>query len=104
MDRGSIGPCYRGLCRAYRRNLRMVLTMKYALYEVVDNRDGKPMLWLHDRSNHRVALFFVKTAPSRIKRRTAAAPEGITWEPDTTMIVHAKMGEAVHIDSWEFNG
>ncbi|MGL5904214.1 MAG: hypothetical protein ACRCZO_16145 [Cetobacterium sp.] len=53
--------------------------MKYALYEAVDNRDGKPMLWLHDTVNHRVALFFVKTAPSRIKQRTAAAPEGITW-------------------------
>jgi hypothetical protein len=78
--------------------------MKYSLYEAVDTRDNKPMLWLHDRSNHRVALFFVKTAPSRIKQRTAAAPEGITWEPDTTMIVHAKIGEAVHIDSWGFNG
>ena len=30
--------------------------MKYALYEAVDTRDNKPMLWLHDRSNHRVAL------------------------------------------------
>lgn len=78
--------------------------MKYALYEAVDNRDGKLTLWLHDTVNHRVAVFFSKTAPSRIKQRTAAAPEGIVWEPDTTMVVHAKMGEAKHIDSWEFNG
>ena len=77
--------------------------MKYALYEAVDTRDNKPMLWLHDYTKNRVALFHVKTAPSRIKHLTAVAPEGITWEPDTTMVVHAKMGEAVHIDSWEFS-
>lgn len=77
--------------------------MKYSLYEAVDTRDNKPMLWLHDRSNHRVALFFVKTAPSRIKQRTAAAPEGITWEPDIVLTYYAKMGEAKHIDSWEFS-
>lgn len=76
--------------------------MKYSLYEAVDNRDHKPMLWLHDRSNHRVALFFVKTAPSRIKQRTAAAPEGITWEPDLVLTAYASMGEATHIDSWSF--
>lgn len=76
--------------------------MKYALYEAVDTRDNKPMLWLHDRSNHRVALFFVKTAPSRIKQRTAAAPEGITWEPDT-VINYADGKNAVEIDSWEFS-
>lgn len=75
--------------------------MKYALYEAIDTRDNKPMLWLHDRSNHRVALFFVKTAPSRIKQRTAAAPEGITWDP-AEMILH--MGAGKLIDSWEFNG
>ncbi len=75
--------------------------MKYALYEAVDNRDGKPMLWLHDTVNHRVAVFFIKTAPSRIKQRTAAAPEGITWEPDTTVILH--MGAGKLIDSWEFS-
>lgn len=77
--------------------------MKYALYEAVDTRDNKPMLWLHDHSNHRVALFFVKTAPSRIKQRTAAAPESITWEPDLVLTAYAKMGEAAHIDSWEFS-
>lgn len=76
--------------------------MKYALYEAVDTRDNTPLLWLHDRSNHRVALFHTKTAPSRIKYYTAASPEWITWEPDTTMVVHAKMGGAKHIDSWEF--
>lgn len=77
--------------------------MKYSLYAAIDTRDNKPMLWLHDRSNHRVALFFVKTAPSRIKQRTAAAPEGITWEPDIVLTYYAKMGEAVHVDSWEFS-
>lgn len=76
--------------------------MKYALYEAVDNRDGKPMLWLHDTVNHRVAVFFIKTAPSRIKQRTAAAPEGIVWEPETTMLVHARLGGAKHLDAWEF--
>ncbi|EDZ3278246.1 hypothetical protein GV373_21935 [Salmonella enterica] len=76
--------------------------MKYALYEAVDNRDGKPMLWLHDTANHRVAVFFIKTAPSRIKQRTAAAPEGIVWEPETTMLAHARLGEGKHLDAWEF--
>lgn len=83
--------------------------MRYALYEAVDNRDGKPMLWLHDTVNHRVAVFFIKTAPSRIKQRTAAAPEGIVWEPEgivwepeTSMLVHARLGDAKHLDSWEF--
>lgn len=76
--------------------------MKYALYEAVDNRDGKPMLWLHDTTNHRVAVFFIKTAPSRIKQRTAAAPEGIVWEPETSMLSHAHLGDAKHIDSWSF--
>lgn len=77
--------------------------MKYALYEAVDTRDNKPMLWLHDRSNHRVALFFVKTAPSRIKQRTAAAPEGITWEPEQAMLNYASFGSSKLVDSWEFN-
>lgn len=77
--------------------------MKYSLYEAVDTRDNKPMLWLHDRSNHRVALFFVKTAPSRIKQRTAAAPEGITWEPEQTMLNYASFGSSKLVDSWEMN-
>lgn len=77
--------------------------MKYSLYEAVDTRDNKPMLWLHDRSNHRVALFFVKTAPSRIKQRTAAAPEGITWEPEQIMLNYASFGISKLIDSWEFS-
>lgn len=76
--------------------------MKYALYEAVDNRDGKPMLWLHDRSNSRVALFFVKTAPSRIKQRTAAAPESIVWESTNAWYTHAALGGAKLIDEWEF--
>lgn len=74
--------------------------MKYELYEAVDTRDNKPMLWLHDRSNHRVALFFVKTAPSRIKHKTATAPSTIVWEPETIMVCHAALQTAVHVDSW----
>ncbi|HGH4724211.1 TPA: hypothetical protein ACJIW3_004501 [Enterobacter hormaechei] len=77
--------------------------MKYALYEAVDTRDNKPMLWLHDRSNHRVALFFVKTAPSRIKQRTAAAPEGITWESRYAWLKYADGNTEKLIDSWEFS-
>lgn len=76
--------------------------MKYALYEAVDTRDGKPMLWLHDLVNHRVALFFIKTAPSRVKHCTATAPEWFVWEPETSMLVHARLGDAKHIDSWSF--
>lgn len=76
--------------------------MKYALYEAVDNRDGKSTLWLHDTVNHRVAVFCIKTAPSCIKRCTAATPEGIIWEPETTMLVHARLGDAKRLDAWEF--
>ena len=74
--------------------------MKYALYEAVDTRDNKPMLWLHDRSNHRVALFFVKTAPSRIKQRTAAAPEGITWYSEYEWEYKADKSTAQLIAEW----
>ena len=77
--------------------------MKYALYEAVDTRDNKPMLWLHDRSNHRVALFFVKTAPSRIKQRTAAAPEGITWYSEYEWDYKADKDTVKLIDEWEFS-
>ncbi|KAF2282297.1 hypothetical protein GH714_044141 [Hevea brasiliensis] len=53
--------------------------MKFQLYQATDNRDGKPMLWLHDKENHRVALFCPKWAPSRIKQYTKR-PDSITWE------------------------
>ncbi len=77
--------------------------MKYALYEAVDDRDGKPMLWLHDTANHRVAVFFIKTAPSRIKQRTAAAPEGIVWEPDSVLNAYAHPGWSGNlVDRWGF--
>ncbi|EIC4908533.1 hypothetical protein K9001_004536 [Salmonella enterica] len=76
--------------------------MKYALYEAVDNRDGKPMLWLHDTANHRVAVFFIKTAPSRIKQRTASAPEGIVWEDRYAWLKHADGNTEKLIDSWSF--
>jgi len=74
--------------------------MKYALYQVVDTRDNKPMLWLYDHVNHRVALFYAKTAPSRIKQRTVVAPEGITWEPEETMLKFADMTTSVYVDVW----
>ncbi len=77
--------------------------MKYALYEAVDTRDNKPMLWLHDCSNHRVALFFVKTAPSRIKQRTAAASDSIVWGNTEAWYLHAALGAARLVDKWEFS-
>ena len=76
--------------------------MKYALYEAVDNRDGKPMLWLHDTANHRVAVFYIKTAPSRVKQRTAAAPEGIVWEPENVLSFAVEDNNRKLIDEWEF--
>lgn len=77
--------------------------MKYALYEAVDTRDNKPMLWLHDIIGGRVALFHIKTAPSRIKQRTAAAPEGITWDQVETFFAKADVKAAKLLDKWEFS-
>lgn len=77
--------------------------MKYALYEATDTRDNKPMLWLHDIPGGRLALFHIKTAPSRIKQRTAAAPEGITWEPVEGFFKHADAKAAKLLDKWEFS-
>lgn len=77
--------------------------MKYALYEAVDTRDNKPMLWLHDIIGGRVALFHIKTAPSRIKQRTAAAPEGITWDQVRTFCNKADVEGAKLLDKWEFS-
>lgn len=56
------------------------MTKLYMLYEAVDTRDNKPMLWLIDVRADRVALFHTKTAVSRIKRLTIVAPGGIWWE------------------------
>lgn len=75
--------------------------MKFALYEAVDNRDGRTMLWLHDAENHRVATFCPKWAPSRIRQRTITARDGIVWEHETIMVVHAALSTAKHLDSWE---
>lgn len=77
--------------------------MKYALYEAVDTRDNKPMLWLHDIIGGRVALFHIKTAPSRIKQHTAAAPEGIYWYSNYEWDYKADQDTAKLIDSWEFS-
>ncbi|ELZ3650027.1 hypothetical protein ULT26_004321 [Salmonella enterica] len=76
--------------------------MKYELYRAIDTRDNKPMYWLHDTVNHRVAVFFIKTAPSRIKQRTAAAPEGIVWEDHYSWLKHADGNTERLIDTWEF--
>ncbi|EBH8405777.1 hypothetical protein CVB26_21090 [Salmonella enterica subsp. enterica serovar Cerro] len=80
--------------------------MKYALYEAVDNRDGKPMLWLERQnspgSERDVALFHPKTAPSRIKQRTAAAPEGIVWDESGMWGAHLNTETVKIIDEWEF--
>lgn len=77
--------------------------MKYSLYSAVDTRDDKPVLWLHDYAKNRVALFHVKTAPSRIKHLTAVAPEGITWEHRNTWLTHASVAGAAHLGDWEMN-
>lgn len=77
--------------------------MKYELYEAVDTRDNRPMLWLHDRVHHRVATFCPKWAPSRIKHKTAAAPSTIVWEPELVMLEHAALANAKQIDSWSFD-
>lgn len=73
--------------------------MKYQLYKATDNRDGKPMLWLHDKESHRVALFSLKWAPSRIKQYTKR-PDTIMWRPESDMLVHAALPTADHIDAW----
>lgn len=74
--------------------------MKFQLYQATDNRDNRVMLWLHDTHNHRVATFCLKNAPSRIKHRTQANPDGIIWEPESVMVCHAALPTAVHIDAW----
>jgi len=74
---------------------------KYQLYQATDNRDGKQMLWLHDATNHRVALFCVKWAPSRIRQQTITGAQSIVWEHETIMVCHAALPSAVHVDCWE---
>lgn len=74
--------------------------MKYELYHATDTRDNQPMLWLLDSQNARVALFCTRTAPSRIKHRTAAAPEGIVWEPLNSIDRHT-VGVLDMVAEWE---
>lgn len=76
------------------------MTKLYMLYEAVDTRDNKPMLWLIDVKADRVALFHTKTAVSRIKHRTAAAPESIVWE-SSKVLDHVDIFSK-YIASWEF--
>lgn len=80
--------------------------MKYTLYQAKDTRDGKPMLWLIRGvwPARELALFSDKTEPSVIKRKTAAAPESITWEPTAAWYSFAAIGEAKIVAEWEFNG
>lgn len=86
----------------------------YQLVKATDKRDGKVMLWLlsftrgktlkNEKSYvmiHRVAQFHAKTAPSRIKHLTAAAPDGISWGPGETWAIHAEKNTAESIDTWE---
>lgn len=77
--------------------------MRYELYHATDTRDNQPMLWLLDSQNARVALFCTRTAPSRIKHRTAAAPEGIFWERDN-VLDHAANGALDLVAEWELPG
>ncbi len=74
--------------------------MKYALYQATDLRDNRQLLWLHDKENHRVATFCTKWALSRIKHRTATAPDGIIWEPEDILTNYAALPSAHHIESW----
>lgn len=74
--------------------------MKFELYEATDKRDNRPLLWLHDKENHRVATFCTKWALSRIKHRAATAPESIVWEPECKMMDYASLSSAHLIESW----
>lgn len=76
--------------------------MKYELYHATDTRDNQPMLWLLDSQNARVALFCTRTAPSRIKHRTATAPEGIVWERGNSLDQYTA-GVPDKVAEWEFN-
>lgn len=79
------------------------MTKLYMLYEVVDTRDNKPMLWLIDVKADRVALFHTKTAVSRIKRLTIVAPGGIC-RGSSTVLDYCSGGANItqHIATWEF--
>ncbi len=77
--------------------------MHYTLYSGVDTRDNKPALWLCEAGGAwRVAMFDHKTSPSRIKRRTAAAPEGITWGPRHVLAAFCQNPDVVA--RWEMPG
>lgn len=75
--------------------------MKFELYEATDKRDNRKMMWLRDLDNNRVATFCHKWAPSRIKHRTAAAPDSIIWEDGDLFKKHAILID--RIDVWEFS-
>ena len=79
--------------------------MKYALYEAVDTRDNKPMLWLlaGQYPERKLALFTPKTEAAAVKRNTAAAPDRIAWETTEAWYLHAALGGARLVDSWEMN-
>ena len=79
--------------------------MKYALYEAVDTRDNKPMLWLlaGQYPERKLALFTPKTEAAAVKRKTAAAPDRIAWETTEAWYLHAALGGARLVDSWEMN-
>lgn len=79
--------------------------MKYSLYEAVDTRDNKPMLWLlaGQYPERKLALFTPKTEAAAVKRKTAAAPDRIAWETTEAWYLHAALGGARLVDSWEMN-
>lgn len=76
------------------------MTKLYMLYEAVDMRDNKPMLWLIDVKADRVVLFKHTTPPSYVKRLTAAAPDILLCE-SSKVLEHAHCSRNL-ISTWEF--
>lgn len=79
--------------------------MKYELYRAIDTRDNKPMYWLlaGQYPERKLALFTPKTEAAAVKRKTAAAPDSIVWETTEAWYLHAALGGARLVDSWEFS-
>lgn len=78
--------------------------MKYELYRAIDTRDNKPMYWLLAGvyPERKLALFTPKTMAADVKRKTAASPDSIIWENTEAWYLHAALGGAKLVESWEF--
>lgn len=77
--------------------------MKFELYTAIDKRDNKQTYWLllQEGTVITVALFDIKTVPSRIKRNSLH-PDHIVWVHGFTWAYHADKQTAKLIDSWEW--